>query len=127
VKPILNPILNLMPNPSLMPDPLLLSNPLLPTALLPIALLLNSLIGMAFLVRRALIVHLMHLQIIIRIVSLKRSTLAGYILQLKSGLQIKLKDDIKGVVIATFKRGIKGGQLVSYVSYKIITLIHGLL
>jgi hypothetical protein len=67
-------------------------------------------------------VHLIHLQIIIRIVSLKRSTLAGYILQLKSRLQIKLKDGIKGVVIATFKRGIKGGQLMSYVSYKMITL-----
>jgi hypothetical protein len=51
----------------------------------------------------------MHLQIIIRIVSLKGSILAGYMLQSKSGLQIKLKDGIKGVVIATFERGIKGG------------------
>ena len=51
----------------------------------------------------------MHLQIIIQIVSLKRSILASYIIQLKSGLYIKLKYGIKGVVIATFKRGIKGG------------------
>jgi hypothetical protein len=85
-------------------NPLLLSNPLLPTALLP-----NSLIGMASLIHQALIVHLMHLQIIILIVSLRRLILAGYIIQLKSGLQIKLKDGIKGVVIATFERGIKGG------------------
>ena len=53
--------------------------------------------------------HLMHLQIIIQIVSLKRSILVGYIIQLKSGLHIKLKYGIKGVVIATFKKGIKGG------------------
>jgi hypothetical protein len=86
-----------------MPNPLLLSNPLLATALLP-----NSLIGMAFLIL-ALIVHLMHLPTIIQIVSLKRSIVAGYIIHMKSGLQIKLKDGIKGVVIATFKRGIKGG------------------
>jgi hypothetical protein len=96
-------------NPPLKPNPLLLSNPLLPTALLPTALLPNSLIGMAFLIHQALIVHLMHLQIIIRIVSLKGSILAGYMLQSKSGLHIKLKDGIKGVVIATFERGIKGG------------------
>jgi hypothetical protein len=42
-------------------------------------------------------------------VSLKGSILAGYMLQSKIGLQIKLKDGIKGVVIATFERGIKGG------------------
>jgi hypothetical protein len=100
---MLSLIPNLMPNPSLMPNPLLLSNPLLATALLP-----NSLIGMAFLIL-ALIVHLMHLPTIIQIVSLKRSIVAGYIIHMKSGLQIKLKDGIKGVVIATFKRGIKGG------------------
>jgi hypothetical protein len=87
-----------------MPNPLLLSNPLLPTALLP-----NSLIGMAFLIHQALIVHLMYLPTIIQIVSLKGSILAGYIIQLKSGLQIKLRHGIKGVVIATFDRGIKGG------------------
>ena len=90
-------------------NPHLKSNPLLPIAPLLIALLLNSLIGMAFLIHQALIVYLMHLQIIIQIVSLKRSILAGYIIQLKSGLYIKLKYGIKGVIIATFKRGIKGG------------------
>ena len=53
--------------------------------------------------------HLMHLQIIIQTVSLKRLILAGYIIQLKSGLHIKLKYGIKGDIIAIFKRGIKGG------------------
>ena len=100
---------NLMPNPSLMPNPLLLSNPLLATALLPTALLPNSLIGMAFLIHQALIVHLMHLQIIIRIVSLKGLILVGYIRQLKSKTKLGLKGGIDGVVIAIFKKGIEGG------------------
>ena len=100
---------NLMPNPSLMPNlslihPLLRSNPLLPTALLP-----NSLIGMAFLIHQALIVHLMHLQTIIQIVSLKGLILVGYIRQLKSRIKLWPKGDIDGAVIATFERGIKGG------------------
>jgi hypothetical protein len=89
-------------NPPLKPNSLLLSNPLLPTALLP-----DSLIRIAFLIHQALIVYLMYLQIIIRIVSLMGLILAGYMLQSKSGLHIKLKDGIKGVVIATFERGIK--------------------
>jgi hypothetical protein len=85
----------------LKPNPLL-SNPSLS----------NSLIGMAFLIHQALIVHLMHLRIIIQIVSLKGLILAGYILQLMSGLQIKLRDGIKGVVVDILKRGIKEGGCV---------------
>src|SRR3979411_559330 len=105
---MLSLIPNLMPNPSLMPNPLLLSNPLLATALLPTALLPNSLIGMAFLIHQALIVHLMHLPTIIRIVSLKGSILAGYIQQLKNRRRIQPVRGIYDVVIATFERGIKG-------------------
>jgi hypothetical protein len=41
----------------------------------------------------------MHLPTIIQIVSLKRSIVASYIIHVKSGLQIKLKDVIKGVDI----------------------------
>ena len=90
-------------------NPLNLSNPLnLPNPLL-LKALLSSLIGTAFLIHQALIVHLMHLLTIIRIVSLKGLILGGYIIQLKSGLHIKLRHDIKGVVIAIFKRGIEGG------------------
>src|SRR5882757_4111258 len=105
---MLSLIPNLMPNPSLMPNPLLLSNPLLATALLPTALLPNSLIGMAFLIL-ALIVHLMHLPTIIRIVSLKGLILVGYIRQLKSKTKLGLKGGIDGIVIAIFKKGVKGG------------------
>jgi hypothetical protein len=80
----------------------LLSNPLLS----------NSLIGMAFLIHQALIVHLMHSQTIIQIVSLKRLILNGYMLQSKSGPQIKLRDGIKGVVVDILERGIKEGDYV---------------
>jgi hypothetical protein len=48
----------------------------------------NSLIGMAFLIPYASIVHLMHSQIIIRIVSQEGLILAGYIQQLKSRMKI---------------------------------------
>jgi hypothetical protein len=94
--------------PNLMPNPLLLSNPLL-RALLLKALLPNSLIGMAFLILQALIVHLMHLPTIIRIVSLKGLILVGYIRQLKSRIKLWLKGGINGAVIAIFKKGIEGG------------------
>jgi hypothetical protein len=59
---------------------------------------------MGFPTLQALIAHLMDLQIIIQIVSLKISILSGYILQLKSGLQTKLRDDIKDAVVDILKR-----------------------
>jgi hypothetical protein len=86
-----------------MPNPLIRSNPLLLKALL-----LNSLIGMAFLIL-ALIVHLMHLPTIIQIVSLKGLILVGYIRQLKSRMKLGPLGGIYGAVIAIFKKGIEGG------------------
>jgi hypothetical protein len=86
-----------------MPNPLLLSNPLL-----VIALLLNSLIRIAFLIL-ALIVYLMYLPTIIQIVSLKGLILVGYIRQLRSKTKLGLKGGIDGVIITIFKKGIKGG------------------
>jgi len=68
---------------------------------------------MAFLILRALIVHLMHLQIIIQTVTLESLILPGYFQLLKNGQQTELDRDINDVVIDIFKKGIKGEEHVS--------------
>jgi hypothetical protein len=68
---------------------------------------------MAFLILRALIVHLMHLQIIIQTVTLESLILPGYFQLLKNGQQTELDRGINDVVIDIFKKGIKGKEHVS--------------
>jgi hypothetical protein len=76
-------------------------------------ILLSSLIGIDFLITlklRALIVPLVHAQIVTLIASLKSLIPLGYFQLLKTGQRIELSRDINGVVVVIYRKGIKGEE-----------------